>query len=62
MKRIDNLVISSIDKLLHQEAAGAIAQKKEMLEQLKKEYQEKKNEYEQRISQLRDYRNYLVTI
>ena len=62
MKRINNLVISSIDKLLHQDAADVIAQKKDMLEQLKKEYQEKKNEYEQRISQLRDYRNYLVTI
>lgn len=62
MKRINNLIISSIDKILHQEAADVMAQKKDMLEQLRMEYQEKKNEFEQRISQLRDYRNYLVTL
>ncbi len=62
MKRINDSVISSVNKLLHQEAADAIAQKKDMLEQLRKEYQEKKNEYEQHISQLRDYRNYLITL
>ena len=62
MKRINNLVISFVDKSLHQEATDIITQKKDMLEQLRKDYQEKKNEYEQRISQLRDYRNYLITL
>ena len=62
MKRINNLVISSVDAVLRQEAAATIAQKKEALEQLKKELKEQKAEYEQRIAQLRDYRNLLVTL
>ena len=62
MKRINNLVISSVDTVLRQEAAATIAQKKEALGQLKKELNEQKAEYEKRITQLRDYRNLLVTL
>ena len=62
MRRINNLVISSVDAMLRQEAAATIAQKKEALEQLKKELNEQKVEYEKRITQLRDYRNLLVTL
>ena len=62
MKRINNLVISSVDAMLRQEAADTIDQKKAALEQLREEYKEKKVEYEKRITQLRDYRNLLVTL
>lgn len=62
MKRINNIVISSVDAMLRQEAAATIAQKKEALEQLKKELNEQKAEYEKRIVQLRDYRNLLITL
>ena len=62
MKRINNLVIASIDAMLHQEATDTITQKKNALEQLRKEYNEKKTEYEKRIAQLRDYRNLLITL
>ena len=62
MKRINNLVISSVDAMLRQEAADTIAQKKAALEQLRREYNEQKAEYEKRITQLRDYRNLLVTL
>lgn len=62
MKRINNLVISSVVTMLHQEAIDTIAQKKSALEQLQKEYNEQKAEYEKRITQLRDYRTLLVTL
>lgn len=62
MERINHLVISSVDTMLRQEAADIIAQKKATLEQLRMEYKEKKVEYEKRISQLRDYRNVLITL
>lgn len=62
MKGINNLVISSVDAMLRQEAADTIDQKKAALEQLREEYKEKKVEYEKRITQLRDYRNLLVTL
>ena len=62
MKRINNIVISSVDAMLRQEAADTIAQKKAALEQLREEYKEKKAEYEKRITQLRDYRNLLITL
>ena len=62
MKRINNLVISSVITMLHQEAIDTIAQKKSALEQLQKEYNEQKAEYEKRITQLRDYRTLLVTL
>lgn len=62
MGRINNLVISSVAEMLHREAADTIAQKKTALEQLRKEYNEKKSEYEKRISRLRDYRNLLITL
>lgn len=62
MKRINNLVISSVITMLHQEAADTIAQKKSLLEQLQTEYNEQKIEYEKRIAKLRDYRTFLVTL
>ena len=62
MKRINNIVISSVDAMLRQEAADTIAQKKAALEQLREEYKKKKAEYEKRITQLRDYRNLLITL
>lgn len=61
MKRINNLVISSVVAMLHQEAASTFAQKKSALEQLQKEYNEQKTEYEKRIAQLRNYRTLLIT-
>lgn len=62
MTRIDGLVVSTVHSALQKEAEDTISQKKAALEQLKQEYDEKKNEYEQHISKLRDYRNLLITL
>lgn len=62
MKRINNLVLSSVVAMLRQEAADTINQKKSALEQLQKEYNEQKVEYEKHIAQLRNYRNFLITL
>lgn len=60
MKKINSQVISSINVILHEEAQETINQKKTVLEQMQKEYTEKKSEYEQRVSKLHDYRNLLI--
>ena len=62
MTRIDGLVVSTVHSALQKEAEDTISQKKAALEQLKQEYDEKKNEYEQHISKLHDYRNLLITL
>ena len=62
MKRINSIIIQSVNTLLHKEAEDKITKKKSALEQLKHEYENKLQEYEQRINQLRDFRNYLITI
>lgn len=62
MKRINNLVVSSVVAMLRQEATDTINQKKSVLEQLQKEYNEQKVEYEKHIAQLRNYRKILITL
>lgn len=62
MDRIKQQLISSIRDTLHQEAAELIAQKTASLERMKLEKREKKTAFEQRMRQLRDYRNQILTL
>ena len=55
-------LVSSIQSALHNEAEQTIQEKAETLEQLKTERKEKKNDYDKRMSQLRDYKNQLLTL
>ncbi len=62
MQRLSKQLSNSIRNALQQEAKTMIEQKTASLEKLKVEKQEKKVQYEQRISQLRDYKNQILTL
>ena len=62
MQRLSKQLSNSIRNALQQEAKTMIEQKTASLEKLKVEKQEKKVQYEQRISQLRDYTNQILTL
>ncbi len=60
MTRNSRQLVTLVEQTLHQEAADAINQKTETLQLLRQEYGEKKEAYEQRTKQLRDYKNRLT--
>ena len=62
MQRLSKQLSNSIRNALQQEAKTMIEQKTASLEKLKVEKQEKKVQYEQRISQLRDYKNQILKL
>jgi len=62
MGRVEQQLVSSIQDALHREACETIQEKTAALEQLKEERKDKKNDYEKRMSQLRDYKNQLLTL
>ena len=62
MQRLSKQLSNSIRNALQQEAKTMIEQKTASLEKLKVEKQEKKVQYEQRISQLRGYKNQILTL
>jgi small GTP-binding protein len=62
MQRISRQLISLISSSLYKEAAESIEQKKTALQQLKTERKEKKEAYEERMRQLRMYKNELLTL
>ena len=51
-----------VDEALHKSASDIINEKKQALSRLQDELKTKKNDYFNRINQLRDYKNVLITI
>lgn len=62
MDRVCQQLLTLISTALHQEAAETIHQKKTALEQLKQKRAQQEEEFARRISQLRDYKNELITL
>lgn len=62
MNNISKQLISTIASTLRNEAKDTITMKTNTLEQLKNERQEKKDIYEQKMKQLRDYKNELIIL
>ena len=55
-------VVGMVDETLHKSASDIIEEKKQALSQLQDELKSKKSDYLNRINQLRDYKNLLITI
>lgn len=62
MLRVEQQLVSSIQTALCNEANQTIQEKTEVLEQLKMERKDKKDDYEKRMSQLRDYKSQLLVL
>ena len=62
MKNVGNVLIVNIQKTLQEEASETIKAKRSSLEKLKQERKDKKEEYNQRINQIRDYKHELMTL
>ncbi|MCF2658061.1 dynamin family protein [Parabacteroides distasonis] len=62
IEQANQQIVSMIKTALNQEAADSIQQKKTALNQLKQERKDKSDAFAKRISQLRDYKNVLVTL
>lgn len=62
IEQANQQVVLMIKTALNQEAADSIQQKKTALNQLKQERKDKSDAFAKRISQLRDYKNVLVTL
>ena len=62
MKNVGNVLIVNIQKTLQEEASDTIEAKRSSLEKLKQERKDKKEEYNQRINQIRDYKHELMTL
>ena len=62
MKNVGNVLIVNIQKTLQEEASETIEAKRSSLEKLKQERKDKKEEYNQRINQIRDYKHELMTL
>ena len=62
INNVSNQVVSMVDEALHKSASDIIEEKKQVLYQLQDELKSKKNDYFNRINQLRDYKNMLITM
>ena len=62
IKVVGNQLIVSIRTSLQEEASETIEAKRSSLEKLKQERKDKKEEYNQRINQIRDYKHELMTL
>ena len=62
MNNVSTQVVSMVDEALHKSASDIIEEKKQALSQLQGELKSKKNDYFNRINQLRDYKNILITM
>ena len=62
IKVVGNQLVVSIKTALQEEASELIETKRSSLETLKQERKEKKEAYNQRINQIRDYKHELMTI
>ncbi|WP_165155048.1 dynamin family protein [Parabacteroides sp. ZJ-118] len=62
MSRIEQQLVSSIQEVLHREAYETIQEKTASLEQLREERKAQKDDYEKRMTLLRDYKNQLLTL
>ena len=62
LHNISQTVVSSIRSDLHSEASTLISQKTEFLNQLKAEMAEKKEQFNQKMSKLREFKTTLLTI
>lgn len=62
INNVSNQVVSMVDETLHKSASDIIEEKKQALSQLQDELKSKKNDYFNRINQLRDYKNMLLNI
>ena len=62
MKNVGNVLIVNIQKTLQEEASETIEAKRSSLEKLKQERKDKKEDYNQRINQIRDYKHELMTL
>ena len=61
LREISQYIVNSIRTTLHNEAAQMIGQKTDSLNQLKMELKEKKDLFDQRMDQLREFKNILLT-
>ena len=61
LSEISQYIVNSIRTTLHNEAAQMIGQKTDSLNQLKMELKEKKDLFDQRMDQLREFKNILLT-
>lgn len=62
INNVSNQVVAMVDEALHKSASDIIEEKKQALSQLQDELKSKKNDYFNRINQLRDYKNMLITM
>lgn len=62
INNVSNQVVGMVDEALHKSASDIINEKKQALSRLQDELKTKKNDYFNRINQLRDYKNVLITI
>lgn len=62
INNVSNQVVGMVDEALHKSASDIIDEKKQALSRLQDELKTKKNDYFNRINQLRDYKNVLITI
>lgn len=62
INNVSHQVVGMVDEALHKSASDIIEEKKHALSQLQDELKSKKNDYFNRINQLRDYKNVLITI
>ena len=62
INNVSNQVVGMVDEALHKSASDIIDEKKQALSRLQDELKSKKNDYFNRINQLRDYKNLLITI
>lgn len=62
INNVSNQVVAMVDEALHKSASDIIEEKKQALSQLQDELKSKKNDYFNRINQLRDYKNILITM
>ena len=62
MANVGNILIVNIRKSLQEEVSETMEAKRSSLEKLKQERKDKKEEYNQRIVQIRDYKHELMTL
>ena len=62
INNVSNQIVGMVDEALHKSASDIIDEKKQALSRLQDELKTKKNDYFNRINQLRDYKNVLITI
>lgn len=62
IKTVNQQVVTMINKSLNNEAAESVRLRTEALNQLKQQRKEQNDAFAKRISQLRDYKNELVTL